>query len=98
MSNDSFTGHVLAYLRIPQFGPTNKRTPPQAVLHALPAFLLMALNLWGSGLGLCWFIASYISLPVSMTIVLMAIVAVPSAPLTWVILIRCIEVEAELDR
>lgn len=97
MSHDNLAGRVLAYLRMPQFGPTNRRTPGAAVLHALPAFLLMAINLWVSAMGLCWFIAAYFSLPTFMMISFMVVAAVPSAPLTWAILVRCIEVEADLD-
>jgi len=97
MSDETAASSVLAYLRMPVFGPSNKRSPRSAILRALPAWLLIAGNLWLCTFFPCWLVTAYFGLPTFFMVALMVLVAVPITPVTWAILVRCIEVEAELE-
>jgi hypothetical protein len=87
----------LSYLRRPHFNPEDPRVPVKAVLHALPGFLFLALNVWIIGIGLVWIINIAASLPVPVLAVLAAIVAVPCSLVCWGLLVHCIETEAAIN-
>lgn len=97
MSETSFTSQTLGYLRLPRFEPTDRRKPVHALLHGLPPFLMLSLNLWMVGLGLCGFIAAYFSLPSSVMMAMMAVIALPCAFASWAFFVQCVEVEATLE-
>lgn len=84
----------LSFLRRPHFKPDDRRSPMAAVLHALPAFIYLSLNVWLMVMGLVLFISVAVPLPSAITIVLVALASVPCALVTWGLFVRCVEVEA----
>lgn len=88
---------ALSYLRAPRLTSDDKRTPRGAFLHALLPFLYFAVNVWLAGVGLVLFFTLSFSAPLALIVVLLALIAVPCALISWGILVRCIEVEAGLD-
>lgn len=87
---------ALSYLRAPRFTPEDKKTPGQALLHALPAALFLSLNAWLVGMGTVLFFGLWFSVPTAVLGVAALAVAIPCSMATWGIFVRCIEVEAEL--
>lgn len=88
---------LVFYLRRPRFAPGDKRTPRQAVLHALAPALYLAANVWITGLLAVWLVSlPFRALPV-LTLVAGVGIAIVCAIVTWAIVVRCIEVEAEMD-
>jgi hypothetical protein len=80
-------------MRWPHFRPGQRRTPGQAVLHAMPAALYMIVNVWLMVATFAWLFSAIPFLPDSSIFVFAAIMGVPALAVCWVILVRCIEVE-----
>lgn len=87
----------LSWLRRPRFSSEDKRTPAQSVLHALPAFLFLALNVWIAGMGMVVFIAAFFTPPIWFSAALAAVLSIPCLLLSWGLFVRCVEVEAAMN-
>lgn len=81
-------------MRMPRFNADDVRTPRQAILHALPAFLYIAMNIWLAGMGAAWALALLFPFPLAIELGLAAILAVPCAILSWMVFVMCVEMEA----
>ncbi|WP_196259587.1 hypothetical protein [Pelagibacterium limicola] len=88
-------GHF-PYFRMPRFAPTDARRPIWAIVHALPAFLYLALNVWIVGLGLVLVVNMAVPLPAPVLATLIGLVAIPCGTASWVLFVRCVEVEAAI--
>ncbi|WMT90973.1 hypothetical protein [Pelagibacterium sp. H642] len=97
MTDASFRASALSYLRAPRFTSEDKRTPRQAILHAMPATLFFSANAWLIGIGIVMFFGLWFSAPFMVLVIAALIFSVPCALASWAIFVRCIEVEAGLD-
>ena len=89
---------ALSFLRMPQFTPTDARSPAKAILHALPAVVFFVLNLWLWAMGFLIFIGLWFGVPMTVLTPVLAIAAIPCALTSWGLFVRCVEVEAALNR
>ena len=88
---------VLSYLRAPRFTREDKKTPRKAMLHALPATLFLSCNAWLIGLGAVFILGLWLSAPFIVFLIAALIIAVPCIIVTWMVFVRCSEVEAGME-
>ncbi|GGA55924.1 hypothetical protein GCM10011499_27590 [Pelagibacterium lentulum] len=82
------------HMRMPRFNADDVRSPLQAFVHALPAFLYISINVWLAGIGGAWALALVFPFPLAIELGFAAILAVPCAIVSWMVFVTCVEVEA----
>ena len=87
---------VTQYLRMPALTHSKDGSFWRTFVAAMPAFAYLAVNLWLVVGGAAWFFAAILPLPHWFAYVFFALFAGPALVLTWALMVRCIEVEAEL--